>query len=138
MPNPQLIAPLPSSTPPGLRISSDQRRALPADLLREASRRLAIISLLAAALWLVGSALDHVAIRVMTHGDPRWLRLEADDAIAGVCVLVSCGLFAYARRGDRDPRFVLDLGLAYMVLTAAAIGLMIHWDPVPRDWNVCP
>jgi len=138
MPNPQLIAPLPGSTPPALRISPDQRRALPADLLREASRRLAIISLLAAALWLVGSALDHVAIRVMTHGDPRWLRLEADDAIAGVCMLVSFGLFAYARKGDRDPRFVLDLGLAYMVLTAAAIGLMIHWDPVPHDWNVSP
>ncbi|HZE75719.1 MAG TPA: serine/threonine-protein kinase [Gemmatimonadales bacterium] len=138
MSNPHLIAPLPGSTPPALRISRDQRRALPPDLLREASRRLGIMSLLAAALWLVGSVLDHVAIRVMTHGDPSWLRLDADDAIAAVCVLVSFGLFAYARKGDRDPRFVLDLGLAYMVFTAAAIGLIIHWDPVPRDWHVSP
>jgi tRNA A-37 threonylcarbamoyl transferase component Bud32 len=138
MPNPHLIGPLPGSTPPGLKVSRGQRRALPADLLREASRRLGVMSLLAAALWLVGSVLDHLALRVMTHGGPRWLRLDADDAIAGVSVLVSLGLFFYTRKADRDPRFVLDLGLAYMVLTAAAIGLMIHWDPVPKDWQVSP
>ena len=138
MSNPHLIGPLPGTTPPGLGTPAGKRRALPPDLLREASRRLGVMSLLAAALWLVGSVLDHLALRVMTHGDPRWLRLDADDAIAGIAVLVSLGLFAYARRTDRDPRFVLDLGLVYMVLMAAAIGLMIHWDPVPKEWQVSP
>ncbi|HTK40219.1 MAG TPA: serine/threonine-protein kinase [Gemmatimonadales bacterium] len=138
MADPHLIGPLPPSTPPDLRISRGRPRALPADLLREASRRLGIMSLLAAALWLVGSLLDHLALRAMTHGDPRWLRPDADDAVAAVSVLLSLGLFAYTRKAERDPRFVLDLGLVYMVLTAAAIGLLIHWHPVPKDWHVSP
>jgi len=138
MPDPHLIGPLPPSTPPDHGISRGQPRALPADLLRDASRRLGVMSLLAAALWLVASVLDHLALRVITHGDPRWLRLDADDAIAAVSVLLSLGLFYYTRKAERDPRFVLDLGLVYIVLTAAAIGLMIHWDPVPKDWQVSP
>jgi serine/threonine-protein kinase len=138
MADPHLIGPLPPSTPPDLRISRDRPRALPADLLRDASRRLGVMSLLAAALWLVGSVLDHLALRAMTHGDPRWLRPDVDDAVAVVSVLLSLGLFAYTRKAERDPRFVLDLGLVYMVLTAAAIGLLIHWHPVPNDWHVSP
>jgi serine/threonine-protein kinase len=47
-------------------------------------------------------------------------------------------LFFYARRGDRDPRSVLDLGLAYMVLTAFALGLTFHWAPVPADHSISP
>jgi len=74
----------------------------------------------------------------MTHGDPRWLRPDVDDAVAAVSVLLSLGLFAYTRKAERDPRFVLDLGLVYMVLTAAAIGLLIHWHAVPNDWHVSP
>ena len=56
----------------------------------------------------------------MSHGDEEWLRLGGPDAVAALSVLASLLLFAYTRRGERDPLTVLDLGLAYMVFTAFA------------------
>lgn len=32
----------------------------------------------------------------------------------------------------------MDLGLVYMVLTSAAIGLISHLDPIPEGWPVYP
>jgi eukaryotic-like serine/threonine-protein kinase len=137
MPNLPFIGPPVGTTPTGLK-DSRSPRALPADLLREASRRLAVISLVGAALWVIGPVMAHVAFREMRPGDPRWVAPHPTDAIAGVSVLLSLGLFAYARRSDRDPRFILDLGLAYMVLGAAAIGLVTHWEPLPESWATTP
>jgi tRNA A-37 threonylcarbamoyl transferase component Bud32 len=133
MPNPQLICPL-RSTPaqPG------QRRALPHDLLREASQRLGVMALLGAALWTIGTTSYHLALRAIGGGDPNWFRLQAMDAIAGANVLVSLALFLYTRKRDRDPRFMLDLGLAYMVFTAFGIGLSWHWQVFPKEWPVLP
>ncbi|MEO8071602.1 MAG: serine/threonine-protein kinase, partial [Acidobacteriota bacterium] len=34
----------------------------------------------------------------------------------------------YTRRSRRDPAFILDLGLAYMVATAFIAGVILHWD----------
>ena len=134
MPKPQVIGPVPLITPS----ARGQRRALPDDLLREASRRLGIIALLGAGLWAIGTIMDHFADWAMSHWDPRWLDLHTPDAIAGATVLVSLALFFYARKNDRDPRFVLDLGLGYMVLMALALGLMFHWKPIAAGWPGSP
>src|SRR5215204_7575955 len=113
----QLIEPVPASSAKTPR-SGRRRRALPADLLRDASRRLGVMSLVACGLWSLGTVLGHVAVRAMSPGDAPWLRLGGPDAIAALSVLASLVLFSYTRRGERDPRSVLDLGLAYMVFTA--------------------
>src|SRR2546422_3834469 len=130
MPTSHLIGPVPASTPAEPGISRGHVRALPYDLLKEASRRLGIMSLLAAVLWVLATVLDHLAIRAMSHGDPRWNDFQTTDAIGGGCVLVSLALFFYTRRDDQHPGFILDLGLVYMVFTSLALGLIIHWDPV--------
>ena len=82
--------------------------------------------------------LGHLASRAMNPGDSHWAHLQTTDAIAGASVLVSLALFSYTRKRDRDPRFILDLGLAYMVLTALALSLMFHWEPVPNGRPVTP
>ena len=132
-----LIGPIPptgsAKTP-----SSRGRRVLPADLLRDASRRLGIMSLVGAGLWTLGSLLGHLAVRSMSHGDRQWLQLGVPDAIAAACVFVSLLLFAYTRRRDRDPRSILDLGLGYMVFTALALGLTFHWAPLPANHSISP
>ncbi|PYS20102.1 MAG: serine/threonine protein kinase [Acidobacteria bacterium] len=138
MPNPHFVGPVPASTPAESGISRGNVRALPYDLLREAARRLGIMSLLAAALWVLTTVLDHLAIRATSPGDPRWMQPLTSDAIAGASTLVSLALFSYTRKDNRDPRFILDLGLGYMVLTSAAIGLISHMDPVPEGSSVYP
>ncbi len=138
MTDPQLIAPVSGSTPADPDISRDRVPSLPYDLLKEASRRLEIMSLIAASLWVLGTIGDRIALLAMTHGDRAWLRPQATDVIAGISVLASLALFFYIRRGDRDPQFILDLGQVYMVLMAFALGLLIHWFRVPKEWPVSP
>ena len=102
----------------GVLGSSRASRGLPADLLQDASRRLGIMSLVGAVIWLMASGLDHLALREMSHGKIGLAEMQVSDAIAGASVLVSVAVFLYTRKSARDPRLVLDLGLAYMVLTA--------------------
>ena len=66
------------------------------------------------------------------------MRPLASDIISGVSALISLAVFFYARKTDSDPRFVLDLGLVYLVVTSLALGLVIHWDPFPTGAPVMP
>ncbi len=135
MTSPHLIGPDARAT--GLKTSlRGHRRAIPDDLLRDASRRLGIMSLMAAGLWTVGSVLGHLAVRSM--GDPRWFRLDGGDAIAAVCVVVSLLLFGYTRQGGQSPKRILDLGLGYMVFTTGALGLVFHWHAMFPAHQIAP
>ena len=133
-----LIAPNPGPTPGRTGVGRGPRRALPADLLRDASRRLGVVSLVAGGLWAVATVLWHFAFRAMSHGDAKWLKLGIPDLIAGVCVAVSVLLYFYAQRPDRDPRRILDLGLAYMVFSAIALGMVFHWQPMQMTGPIKP
>jgi serine/threonine-protein kinase len=64
--------------------------------------------------------------------------LGGSDAIAALSVLVSLRLFSYTRKGQRDPRSILNLGLAYMVFTAFALGLTFHWAPMRVSQSISP
>src|SRR5689334_11073942 len=96
------------STPAG----ADRRsaaRALPEDLLRQASRRLGILALVAASLWLIATLGGHVA--ALALGNPRWAELDFGDYVSAFSCAVSIGLFLYVRSSTRSPAFILDLGL---------------------------
>ncbi len=137
MTRPRRIAPPPKSTPADLT-QGRSRPALPQDLLREASRRLGIMCLLAGALWVLGTVLYHVVDRVIGESDARWLAFQPSDGIAAVSVLASLALFVYTRRSTREPQFILDLGLVYMVVMSLAVGFIWHWDPIGHEMAVTP
>lgn len=126
LPTPELIGPPQRSTPAESSSSRKQARDFPPDLLREASRRLGIMSLLAAALWILATVLGHLALRAISGDSASWLRLDLADAIAVLSAIASLGLFAYTRTSGKDPRFILDLGLVYLILTALALSLTLH------------
>ena len=111
---------------------------LPDDLLREAAHRLGVLSLLAAALWLVGTVLAHVIDQRSLPEVASWTDLGVPDAIAAVATLLSVGMYLYTRRTRRDPQFVLDLGLAYMIVTAASLSMLLHWQPMMPGWTTRP
>ena len=135
---PPRIVPVPGSTPGGLGRRRGRQRALPTDLLRDASRRLGILSLVVGGLWILATILWHIALRAMTHGDARWLQLGVPDLIALVAAAASVGLYVYTRRSESDPRRILDLGLGYLVLTAIAIGMVFHWEPMQMNGPIKP
>jgi len=124
MSSPQLIGPAPRTTEEA-EPSRWRRRVVPDDILREASGRLGAISLIGAGLWVVAPLMGHF-FGEMSRTHPKSLHLWHADAVALGSVIVSLALFFYSRLPDRNPRVVLDLGLAYMVLTAFALGQMFH------------
>ena len=134
MPKPDLIGPLPGSTPTGETPS--RRRTLPPDLLREASHRVSVMALLGGTLWVIGVGADHLAMRALNA--PGWARPDVDDVIGLVVVALSLALYGYSRKKERDPEFVLNLGLGYMVLTGVGLGIMMHWNHIPANTEIFP
>src|SRR6185436_1838363 len=134
----KLIRPPTDATPAEAAAAGRRPRALPDDFLREASARLGIMSLVAAGLWVVGTILGRLAMRSMQGDESMGLGLTMGDAIAAVSVLVSLLLFAYTRTANRDPQRILDLGLAYMVVTALGLGLTFHSGPILPTLSVAP
>jgi hypothetical protein len=127
MPAPHLIHPPHGPTPSSLRDSQGRHRSLPPDLLREASQRLGILSLLGAVLWFLGTLLGHITFGAQSPaGDTRWRSIMMPiDAIAATSIVVSLALFAYTRR-HKGSKMSLDLGLAYMIALSFGLGLMFH------------
>ena len=138
MPDSRLIG-LPRDTPSELKSAAGHSKPLPADLLRQASRRLQIMALVGAGLWTLGVGLGHFALHSISPDDPRWAQFNISDLIAVGSVSLSLALYFYLRKGDRDPAGVVNLSLAYMVVTALALAFMLHWGLAPRDkLNVRP
>jgi eukaryotic-like serine/threonine-protein kinase len=130
MPNSRLIDAALRTTPTDFKISRGRARPIPADLLKDASRRLGVVAMLGAVLWFVGTVADHLV---------HWtLALDTTDLVAGISIPVSIALFFYTRRSKRDPVFILDVGLAYMIMTALGLGLMVHWASPTDGWSANP
>jgi serine/threonine-protein kinase len=129
MSKPRLIGPLPRGATPATSTAAGPPRRIPDDLLRQVSRRLEVMSLIAASLWLLGPVLGHLA-RARLSGDLSAWRWGFPDTIAGGSILASLGMWFYLRRSEHDPRRVMDLGLVYLVVMAFAIGVMMHAGPL--------
>jgi hypothetical protein len=125
----KLIGQRQGETPSESRSTPGQPRRMPADLLRQASKRLQVLALIGAALWLLGPGLGHVALYLTSPADPRWGQFGATDAIAAIQALIGLGLYRYLRGRDHDPEFVMNLALVYMVFCAAGIALLFHLGP---------
>jgi serine/threonine-protein kinase len=137
-PRPRVVIP-PDSTAAAARrwwVRSD--RPIPADLARQAARRLRVLSLLSAGLWIVATIAYHLVDRVVGQHDVSWLSWRPSDNITVAAVGVSIALFVYLGRGMRDAQRVLDLGLVYMVVMALGVGLIWHWDPPDRAPEIAP
>jgi len=131
MPTPHVIGRLASETPSDLQTEPGRPRRLPDDLLRQATKRLQILTLLAAGLWLLGPILAHVAVYVNNPRDPQATGFRFIDGVAAFAFVTSIGLYFLLRVTRRSPEFVLNLGLVYLVLSAIDLGIMLHWGPLP-------
>ena len=138
--NPHLegVTPAPDLKLPPPSVSQDPRRPLPEDLLRDGSRRLGIMALVGAGLWVLGVAFGHIASWALEPPGSPTIGWNAIDVIGASAVAVSLALFFFTRRPDLDPRLILNLGLGYLVFTALDLGLMIHWFPPPHGSALDP
>jgi eukaryotic-like serine/threonine-protein kinase len=115
--------------------SAHSTSGLPEDLLQQAAHRLGLICAVIAGLWIAELLLGHFVTPIPTqYPDKSIFRLF--EVLGASTLVVSLGLFWYARRSRRDPRFLLNLGLVYEVLIALSVGLL-DWAynmPVGLSW----
>ena len=123
------VGPLLRGATPATSTGAGTPRRIPDDVLRQVSRRLEVMSLIAATLWCLGPALGHLA-RARLSNDPSAGRWEFPDTIAVGSVIASLGMYWWLRRREHDPYRVMDLGLVYLVAMAFAIGVMMHVGPL--------
>jgi eukaryotic-like serine/threonine-protein kinase len=104
-------------------------RGLPEDLLRQAARRLGMACLVIAGLWGANFLLAHLLQPAPVQATDVAI-LRTFDVLGAINIVASLGLFWYSRRAKRNPRFLLNLGLAYELLIALSIGIL--------DWAYTP
>jgi serine/threonine-protein kinase len=131
---PKLIGPVAGSTPPDQERSRPKSQPIPGDLLRAASHRLGIISLIGSGLWAFGLAVDLAGGGTNHHAQGA---LQG-ELITGLSLLVSLGLFFYSRKRDREPEFIINLGLGYLVLMGFALGQLFHGRVINPGHSVAP
>ncbi|MEP6905093.1 MAG: serine/threonine-protein kinase [Gemmatimonadales bacterium] len=86
------------------------------------------MSLQTAVLWAIASTLWHVGVGGSSAGIFKPVPLQAGDLISLFGIGGSLALFAFTRKTDREPKFILNLGLVYMVFLSLGIGLINHWE----------
>jgi serine/threonine-protein kinase len=99
---------------------------LPASLLDEQVRRIALCAAVGAALWTYGVVMDTVA-RPLTLGTEVQLR---NAVIQVASILISVVMLIYARFSKQAPHIKTDVALVYFVLNAAAVALINSWRHV--------
>jgi serine/threonine-protein kinase len=129
MPPSRLIRQQTPVSPAGSSPSRSREREIPADLLEEAAQRVSIIALTGVALWLVGWLLDHVAMHLLYPNERDWYRLYGPDLVVGIAIAASIGLYIFSRTRTVTPKAMLNLGLAYLIITCFEIGVIAHWGP---------
>ncbi|MFQ5601399.1 MAG: serine/threonine-protein kinase, partial [Candidatus Krumholzibacteriia bacterium] len=121
--------------------STATSRGLTSDLLQDASRRLQVMGLVALSLWLVYFILEHWVIpplrgeHAISTPVPHWL------CLAGF--LLSLALLLLGRSSQIRPQRLLDIGLVYMIGTAALIAVLnsvsivaeSRHEPAGVSWN---
>ena len=96
------------------------------------------MSLLGGVLWTVGTIAAHVAVGGLIQLNAGWADLQTTDAVASMMVIVSLGLFAYTRISRREPAVILDIGLGYFVVSAVALGGLMHGGKLPANLEIAP
>jgi len=138
MNTPRLIGPGPGRTPPGFKGARWNLTSIPYDLLQEGSRRVGVISMLGAILWVVGTVLSRFALAAMRPEDPYWKTLQVPDGIAAVSFLASLAVFYISRRKGQNPELILNIALLYMMATSLALGLLFHLEMLHHGSQVFP
>ncbi|MFN7980969.1 MAG: serine/threonine-protein kinase [Vicinamibacterales bacterium] len=112
------------STSAGTRHSSGR---LPATLLGDQVRRLAICALVGAGLWSFGLVMDST-LRPLALGTLRSTRPLILEAVS---IAVSAAMWLYVRFAPHQPQTKVNVALLYYVLNAGGVACLNSWTPAP-------
>lgn len=106
---------------------------LPPDLLLQSCRRVGLAATVFAILWLVGLTVNTVGNRVFPEAIPDYLgRFWPVPGLYFTLfgIGLSVAMVVIAGRLHHRPVLLLDIGLVYLVLSSALVGLWNQWEPL--------
>jgi len=113
-------------------------KTLPPDVLQQSCGRVRIMAITIASMWALSLFMnfvvapwlghDHAAMQSMQPWSKVWPFPGATISIIGIAV--SALAYVAARMLCAQPKAVINVGLAFQVVTAALITTLIHWHPV--------
>jgi serine/threonine-protein kinase len=124
-----------AATPSG-EASKTRWRRLPPDVLQQSCKRIGIMSAIFAFMWLVPIVLNSV-VHDLLH-NMRISEMHVADwpmpgnLICGIGLAISIGMVFLARGLHDRPTFLLNVGLAYQIVTAALIAFLLNLHPMLR------
>jgi serine/threonine-protein kinase len=124
-----LIVPRETTPAPGQSPTTGFTGRLPYDLVCDQLGRLALLSLICAALWTTALLID-VIVRTYipdVYPDGGWKA----RVLEVVGIIISGLMFVYVRYGRHTPETKTDVSLVYMILTGAVIAAMDTWVTAP-------
>ncbi len=104
--------------------------AMPAELLRQAARRLALAAFGVALAFAIGIILNNLVAAAGWYAFPH---LALTNVIHGTMVVVSAAMAWIARTGRLAPRQLLATGLGYEIVIALGISLGDHLEPLRSE-----
>jgi len=130
-----------AATPSGKTAGTKTRwGTLPADILQQACKRIAIASVVFAIIWTIPLVLNNLvhewlhAMRMDEMHGVGWPM--PGNLICAVGIATSIGMMAVAARLHAKPALLLRVGLGYQVLTAALVSYLTNLQPVLRGEGV--
>ena len=125
--NTPLVQPQPPNTPSD---EASLATPLPGDLLEDTVRRLRVACIVWMVLWAVAVLVNHLILPSLDLRPGEvvpWPPLA--DALAATCIVVSALVYRFAPIACKQPGTLVNLGLAYELVLAFAIGLINQWEP---------
>ena len=127
-----LIVPREPTPTPGRPTTTGATTRLPHDLVCEQVGRLALFCLIAAALWTTGLVMEQIIFLTTPIGfeSEPWKH----RVVEGAGIIASAVMFLYVRYASHSAETKMDVGLAYMIVNAAAIAALNTWVSPPPTY----
>ena len=127
----------PHASTPALSTPGGGLTFLPSDILEQTCKRVGVAALVFAAIWAWVLLMSNVVWRLF-GGLPAhveaWTGFGNPIAIIGL--VISLGMVVVAGRLHHEPVRLLDVGLGFEVATAALVGALNWWAPMPGGLGV--
>jgi eukaryotic-like serine/threonine-protein kinase len=119
------------STPARASVSSRPGQSLPSDVLGQTCRRVGIVSIVFASLWVITLFMNNlVASWLGEMAFMRELWPFPGNVVATIGVVSSLLMTGLAHRLSGKP-ILLDVGSGYLVLQCLLVAILSQWAPVP-------
>ncbi|HKW52019.1 MAG TPA: hypothetical protein VJQ53_09825, partial [Candidatus Eisenbacteria bacterium] len=114
-------------------------RTLPADLLQQSCKRVAVMSLIFASLWGIALVMNNVIAPLLGH-DHRVSMHKAwpypGNFISWVGLAISLITFFLVGRLKKRPEVLLNVSHLNMILGAGLVALLMNWYPAVGVWRI--